>query len=1239
MNLFDFLLQKKENRLKEWEAQHSTVMVEDPQIRHLEQQIEQLQQDLLQKEEVYTQLHMKLVNYEKLEETGTLAELEKIKFRYHKLEEENAELAKRPSLADYNYKNTQIQQLAMRLKKIKQLTVAKEAYEQLEQEKIHLKQALHMMTTKIERLENIISDYEGQNSDLQWQLEQLESKQAMMIDATVYDELEKKYNVLYTAHNTLQAEHEQQLKQNELLHLQIQQLQAQIEQIQQSATETVIQHPTPETDDLQAEVVDLLAGELSAASVASEKKETPIEAGQAEVIEGLEETPVIQLIPDEEEMKLAFDEVFLEEVSDENEPLVEQEVDETQMIQTMSEVLLKTVPTIDEGVTATFPVYDASSFLPRDDESEYNYLRRVINKLNTSMHEIQKIDFNNTYEIDYATAYADGIIRKRFYEDNRRLQYMKERPYIARVDYVTEVGAETMYIGEQGIDGHVISWKAEAASLYYLRTVGQPIVHQTLGEVIVDYIRQIDIEFGRIKTLHPPITATSQYFKDEGLVSSLANKRGLDMQSIVATLQREQYEIIRLPMTQSIIIQGSAGSGKSAIALHRLSYLLYKYQNLKPDRVAILGPNKAFLKHIQNVLPTLGDFGIKQTTFLETACDILMLSPSKVKRHQAVELEIIKMKGSLDFRNIVQHTTMNMFNDLRIWAKTYTLESTSIPIVPILREMEKYPQLTLKERENLYFNFFLKSLQQELQNENKIQKQLDQWVKEKAKSIQKQEAMNLPLYQDDFITPEITQLGNRWVEHVTAYKAQRSDATKKQADSSRKQFIAEIQHTIQSKMESHCTILQQLVPQSIDDTIVAQALHHHMQCEMRNARESIILEYITEYPVEVLSVDALIQTSIVQQRLEGVRERVLQQLERGQQAFFKTQKDMLQEALMTEILMMIERDYYKQIKEALKIRYNLEFSFSNNYPGYTFKKEHSLSTDDRSNLKRYVKNHLKLDYFDCFDEAIRVAKSDGLLPNDYQSRDTYYEDLPALLHIARLIHGVSKEHMLSYLIVDEAQDYMPYEIVELNALTQKNGLMLIGDLGQNLNRASSLQDWHSLDTLIGGPAYYELQATYRSTAQIAEIGNEIIQPFATGKYKLSTETFRDGAEVEWVEVTAASEEQKLIAVLEEAIFTYHYESIAVVVKDESLLEHYQYMIDPYFSVVIQTTAELPTNVKVVVTTSTAVKGLEFEAVVISSFNDYSFTDFDRKLAYVATSRALHQLYIMFEQGRKCLLSP
>jgi DNA helicase IV len=1228
MNLFDILLSKKGNKSKEPEAQLSNVVEEEPEKSSV-------QKDESLRIELYKLFSTKTTNPENLAKMVNLAELKVIKMRYRKLEEENMELSKRPSQSDYNNKDMEVQQLTKRLETVKEVTVSKVAYEQLEEETVHLKQELYRMNTKVDELENIVSDYEGLNSSLQRQLEQ---SQANMLDSKIYDGLEEKYNALHTAHEVLQIEKLEQLQQNKLLHMQLQQLQEQLEQVQVSLGDTVTESAL-QTNDLQPEVEDISAVEFPTVITEGELS-TDVE--QDETVTALEEESSFVKIDfvEEEKERLVFDEVILEEASDESVLLVEQEVDEAEMVQAISDVLLKTVPTIEQGVTFGFPAYDASSFLLRDDMSEHGYLRRVINKIIESMHEIRNIEFDSTYEIDYATAYSEGIIRKHKYEHNRRLQFMKDRPYIGRVDYVTTTGAETMYIGEQGIEGHVISWKAEAASLYYLRVVGQPIAHKTLGDVITDYIRQIDIQSGNIKTLHPPITATSQYFKDEGLVSALSNKRGLDMQSIVATLQREQYEMIRMPMTKPIIIQGSAGSGKSAIALHRLSYLLYKYQNLKADKVAILGPNEAFLKHIQNVLPTLGDFGIKQSTFLGMACDILMISSSKVKRHQAAELDIIKMKGSLDFRHIVQETTMRMFNDLRIWARPYTVKSISIPIVPILREMEKYPHLSLKERENQYFNFFSRSLQQELKTENEVQQQIQDWVKEKAKSIEKHEVMLLPLDRNDFITPEIARLGDIWIKHVSAYRDESSNELKKQVELSRRQFIDAIKDAVQLKMEEHVVVLQPLIAENIDDTIIAQTWQHHIQLEVRKAKEAAILELITKQPDEVLSVDDFTEAFIFQQKLAVVQEGVLEQLAKIQQSFFKARKDMLQQAVLAEVLMRIEQSYNKQITKALRKGYDLEYSFIMSYLGYAFEEKLQLSTAERDSLHKYVKKYLELDPFDCFDEAVRIAKSKGLLSDDYQSFDTYYEDLPALLHITRLMQGVSKEHKLSYLIVDEAQDYMPYEIVELNALTQKNGLMLIGDLGQNLNRASSLQDWHSLDALIGNPAYYELQATYRSTAQIVEVGNEIIGPFATGKYRLSTETFRDGAEVEWVEVTTTTEEQQLKEVLEEAIFTHLYESVAVVVKDESLLEHYRYMIDPYFTVGIQTAAELPTKAKVVLTTPTAVKGLEFEAVVIVRFNEYESTDFDRKLAYVATSRALHQLYITVEkvQGDRYLVS-
>jgi DNA helicase-2/ATP-dependent DNA helicase PcrA len=76
------------------------------------------------------------------------------------------------------------------------------------------------------------------------------------------------------------------------------------------------------------------------------------------------------------------------------------------------------------------------------------------------------------------------------------------------------------------------------------------------------------------------------------------------IKDIIATIQKEQNEAIRLGINKPVLIQGAAGSGKSTIALHRISYLLYQYKDkLFPEDILILAPNKMFLSYIQNVLP------------------------------------------------------------------------------------------------------------------------------------------------------------------------------------------------------------------------------------------------------------------------------------------------------------------------------------------------------------------------------------------------------------------------------------------------------------------------------------------------------------------------------------------------------------------------------------------------------------------------------------------------------------
>jgi len=99
------------------------------------------------------------------------------------------------------------------------------------------------------------------------------------------------------------------------------------------------------------------------------------------------------------------------------------------------------------------------------------------------------------------------------------------------------------------------------------------------------------------------------------LLSALERSRTGRMRDIVATVQREQDEIIRSPLSGILVVQGGPGTGKTAVALHRAAYLLYTYRfPLESQGVLVVGPNPLFLRYIEHVLPSLGETGVEMST-------------------------------------------------------------------------------------------------------------------------------------------------------------------------------------------------------------------------------------------------------------------------------------------------------------------------------------------------------------------------------------------------------------------------------------------------------------------------------------------------------------------------------------------------------------------------------------------------------------------------------------------------
>jgi DNA helicase IV len=102
------------------------------------------------------------------------------------------------------------------------------------------------------------------------------------------------------------------------------------------------------------------------------------------------------------------------------------------------------------------------------------------------------------------------------------------------------------------------------------------------------------------------------------LVTEIERPRSGPMRDIVATIQPEQDDIVRADAGRTVCVQGAPGTGKTAVGLHRVAYLLYAHKELVTRRgVIVVGPNLAFLSYIRDVLPALGELDVKQTTVAE----------------------------------------------------------------------------------------------------------------------------------------------------------------------------------------------------------------------------------------------------------------------------------------------------------------------------------------------------------------------------------------------------------------------------------------------------------------------------------------------------------------------------------------------------------------------------------------------------------------------------------------------
>ncbi|MEV6641913.1 RNA polymerase recycling motor ATPase HelR [Amycolatopsis sp. NPDC051371] len=195
----------------------------------------------------------------------------------------------------------------------------------------------------------------------------------------------------------------------------------------------------------------------------------------------------------------------------------------------------------------------------------------------------------------------------------KRLDVVDNGLCFGRLDAVS---GEQSYIGRIGLfeedDDYrpvLLDWRAPAARPFYTATGANPEdMHRrrqfhTRGRRVLGFT---DEDLGR-----PGGDAQG----DAALLAAVNAPRGEGMRDIVATIQAEQDEIIRLDHPGVLVIEGGPGTGKTVVALHRVAYLLYtQRERMERHGALVVGPNPAFLNHIGRVLPSLGETDVVFTT-------------------------------------------------------------------------------------------------------------------------------------------------------------------------------------------------------------------------------------------------------------------------------------------------------------------------------------------------------------------------------------------------------------------------------------------------------------------------------------------------------------------------------------------------------------------------------------------------------------------------------------------------
>lgn len=646
----------------------------------------------------------------------------------------------------------------------------------------------------------------------------------------------------------------------------------------------------------------------------------------------------------------------------------------------------------------------------------------------------------NSYRGDY-----DYISEFREYKDRcdktrneiNKIQTISESPYFGHMYLYEDEENEDIFIGESSITNSsgtniVYDWRSPVCSLFY---ANQQSKKHNGYDFVVKFKRQIEIKNRKInKCIETYNDNKDKVITDSFLKEVLREKKNnSEFTDIIKTIQEKQNEIIRNDIDRNIICQGVAGSGKTVIIIHRISYLLFNHPKIRPDEFLFIAPNDNFKSELNQ---------------LNRKLEI-----DKIRLITLYEYYIEKFNVFLNMSETEKYKLTNVINDSNIdIQKEYSYETLNNKYSLIADDMLRNIN-ELKIKYNITYNDIELSL---IDKYKKVYSFLSDRVRIYSENINKiKNNFKQILENQSFLPYDIEYNSNlkntidNFLQETTSNKIQLENKLKnieQQYNMKNNLIFKFFGKDIRTELEN-----LKLTINNLNNLITL------------NDNKLFFVNNISKFYNNLVKLDNHIKIA------DDYKWKLLNFINRFTY-YISNNNDFIKDNIKLSNI----TNNISEINECVEILIKMNYS------------------EDNNNLKFVYNSMIPRNVItSCFE---KICIGNYKLNTNFSNKSIYRIDIFTILYILEKL-GYSKQSSYRYLYIDEAQDYNDVEIELVKKYEQQSILNIFGDYKQNISNNSLLRNnWNNLKDIIKNNFdYYELNENYRNTTNVVEYCNKTLQ--------------------------------------------------------------------------------------------------------------------------------------------------